>query len=484
MKVTNFLMALSLVLILNYPAGAQTAAPADSAPRPSGLVTIHAEDAHLPSILAILAKESGYNIVTGPGVNMKDKISIHLDNVPVEQAVNLVVRAAGLSYEVVGNSFLVASPQRLKEEVGVKSYVIPLQYANANEVKDLLANITDQVTVDPGGNKLLINTSPKKIAEIKEIIRAVDVPVLQIMLEARLIEVAVADENALGIDWAKLAKLTTILAENAAPNLPGVGGSLVPGMSQQMQSDGSVIEQYSPLPTGEVPRNMYFQRLERGTRIGFSRQLTAFDVTLDFLLKHNQADVLANSQVVTLNGKEANISMVDVVPYILSSGGLGGQVQVQREQVGIKLHILPTVNTDGYITTTVTPEVSSIFDFIGPDRNIPWVKRRVSTTTIRVKDGESIIIAGLLGVDKKVVTYKFPFLGDLPWIGKLFRHVATHENKTDLIIQITPHIIKDNYSGIRKTRLMKALEEEVQSKGTVYHEPTSADSATIQVKVK
>ena len=75
------------------------------------LVTVHAEDAHLPSILAILAKESGYNIVTDPNVNRQEKISIHLDDVPIEQAINLVVRAVGLCYEVVGNSFLIADPK-------------------------------------------------------------------------------------------------------------------------------------------------------------------------------------------------------------------------------------------------------------------------------------------------------------------------------------------------------------------------------------
>ena len=99
------------------------------------LITIHAEDAFLPSILAILAKESGYNIVTDPNVNRQDKVSVHLDKVPIEQAINLVVRAVGLSYEVVGNSFLVADPKKLKEEVGVTSYVITLKYAAAEDVK-------------------------------------------------------------------------------------------------------------------------------------------------------------------------------------------------------------------------------------------------------------------------------------------------------------------------------------------------------------
>ena len=154
------------------------------------LVTVHAEDAHLPSILAILAKESGFNIVTDPNVNRQEKISIHLDDVPIDQAINLVVRAVGLSYEVVGNSFLVADPKKLKEEVGVSPYVINLKYASAEEVKNMLQDISDQIQVDISGNKLLVNASPKKIAEIEGVIEQIDVPAIQIMLETRLIEVA------------------------------------------------------------------------------------------------------------------------------------------------------------------------------------------------------------------------------------------------------------------------------------------------------
>ena len=109
------------------------------------LVTVHAEDAHLPSILAILAKESGYNIVTDPNVNRQENISIHLDDVPSEQASNLVVRAVGVSYEVVGNSFLIADPKKLKEEVGVSSFVIELKYASAVSYTHLTLPTSDLV---------------------------------------------------------------------------------------------------------------------------------------------------------------------------------------------------------------------------------------------------------------------------------------------------------------------------------------------------
>ena len=414
------------------------------------LVTIHAEDAYLPGILTVLAKESGYNIVTDPSVNTQDKISIHLDDVPIEEAINLVVRAVGLGYEIVGNSFLIADPKKLDKEVGITPHIIELKYADALEVKQLLSDLSKQIQVDVSGNKLLINTSPRKIAEIKRVIEGIDVPAIQVLLETRLIEVALDIDKKLGIDWSKLAKYTNILAENAEALTEG-SGSVVP----------------DPGALGTLPATAPFNRLNEDNLIPgkFSRQMTAFDITLDFLIKDNKADILADSKLVTLNGREATIKMVDIVPYILSSGGVGGQVQVQREEVGIKLTVLPSVNMDGDITVKVETEVASIFEFIGPDRNIPRVKSRSSTTTIRVKDGESIIIGGLISKDRKNTVYKVPLLHKIPWIGKkLFTSTDLVDRKTDLIIQITPSVLKDNISGIPKNEAMIKLEKTIMLK--------------------
>ena len=317
----------------------------------------------------------------------------------------------------------------------------------------LLQDISDQVQVDIPGNKLLVNASPKKIADIIQVVESIDVPAIQIMLETRLIEVAVDVEDQLGIDWSKLSSYKTILAEGGVPITDG-GGSVIP--------DDQTF--------GEVPVTMPFNRLSnlfKKDKTGiipkyFSRQLTVFDLTLDMLLKNNQAEVLADSRLTTINGREASIKLVDIVPYILSSGGVGGQVQVQREEVGIKLKILPTVNTDGYITVKVEPEVSTIFEFIGPDKNIPRVKSRTSSTTIRVKDGESIVIGGLLSNDRKQTTYRMPFLHKIPWLGeKIFTSHGVVERKTDLIIQITPKIVVDEYTGITKSDDMQKYEDYV-----------------------
>ena len=129
----------------------------------------------------MLAEESGFNIVTGPNVNASELLTIHLDNVPIDQAINLIVRAAGLGYEIVGNSILVAHIDKLIADVGVIPYVVSLKYANAEEVSRLLLNITNQITIDRTGNNLLVNASPKKIAEIEEIISEIDKPATQIL---------------------------------------------------------------------------------------------------------------------------------------------------------------------------------------------------------------------------------------------------------------------------------------------------------------
>ena len=329
--------------------------------------------------------------------------------------------------------------------------MIDLKYSAAADLKLLLQDISKQVQVDIPGNKLLINASPKKIAEIIRVVEKIDVPAIQIMLETRLIEIAVDVEEQLGIDWSRLARYSTILAENGEEVTAGSG------------SDVPAAETF-----GNLPAIMPFNRLsEVAEKTGllpryFSRQLTAFDLTLDMLQKDNKAEVLADSRLTTLNGREASIKLVDIVPYILSSGGVGGQVQVQREEVGIKLNILPTVNADGYITVSVRPEVSTIFEFIGPDKNIPRVKSRTSSTTIRVRDGESIIIGGLLSNDKKQTTYQVPVLNKIPWLGKkLFTSHGVVERKTDLIIQITPTIVKDVYTGIVKSDAMMNYEKYV-----------------------
>lgn len=392
------------------------------------LVSIDAEDAYLPSILSVLAAKSGFNIVTGPGVSDEERISIHLKDAPIEEAMNLVVRAAGLSYEIVGQSFLVAKSARLKEQVGQNSYVLSLQYANADEVQKLLADFNAQVQIDKGGNKLVITATPKIITDIERIIKSVDQPALQITLSARLIEVQVEDEERLGINWSKISTSTStyIYEGPTQPNASATGS-------------GSTLQN--------------FERLNSFDDIGkMWRSMPVWEIALDWLLKNSRAEVLANTSVATMNARPASIELVDIVPYVTQAGGVGGTVSVQREEVGIKLSITPQVNSDGYITVAIKPEVSSIFDFIGPDQTVPRVVRRTSEMTVRVRNHQTIVVGGLMGITSLNTVNKVPLLGDLPFIGGLFRHTVATAKKTDMIIEVTPHIIEDEYTAFTASK--------------------------------
>jgi len=463
-KKTFYNFIIIAVLTFSY-VGAEDAPPVKDEPK----VSIHAEDTHLPTILSMLAKQSEYNIVTGPNVQTQEKLTIHLDDVPISQAINLIIRAAGLSYEIIGNSILVANKSKLDKDIGVKPHVISLEYANAAAVSVLLKDITPSIQIDYSGNNLLVTASPKKINEIEAIVKDIDTPAVQIMLEARLIEVSLKDEAEMGIDWEKLASTSIIFAEGGVPKFFGKDSNgddmwwtpYPGGTAEVVTKDGMewLQESYTDMPLGMLESWQWTSDADKVQPFG--RQLTAFDVTLDMLLKDNQADILTNSQVVTLNGHAATIDMVDEIPYLAQSGGSNGNMQVLKEIVGIRLHILPTVNSDGYITTEVTPEVSSIVDWTA--QGYPWTKKRKSTTTIRVKDGETIVIAGLVTTESINTENKVPILWRIPWIGKkLFTHTKDTEQKTDLIIQVKPTIVKDNYSGIKKQYYHEEAEKKLE----------------------
>ena len=382
------------------------------------LITLDAEDAYVPSVLKILAEKGGLNIVTGPGVTT-GRLSIHLKDVPVDQAVNLVVRAAGLAYERIGNSVLVADPNSLKQETGQSSYVVDLKYADAKEVKDALLKLAADIQVDRGGNRLIVVSSPRVIAEIQSIVRRLDVPARQVMLEARIIEVSTDDTKKLGIDWDLLTRQSFVIIERGAlPTAPGA------------------------LPS-ELP---FVNRFPRGNEI--HRQAKAFQVALDLLVRDGNARVLANPKIATLNGKEATILIGQRIPYVVSGTTFAGNAAastqtIQREEVGIKLRITPLINADGYITTEINPEVSSVTAFRGPNADLPVISTRQASTTVRLKDGNSVIIGGLLSEEKTRNVTRLPILGQIPGLGLLFTHQTITTSKKDLVIEVTPRIIAD-----------------------------------------
>ena len=415
-------LALGLLAVLARPAPCATPAPAPAMAR---LITLDAEDAPLASVLKILAEKGDLNIITGVGAATTGRLTIHMKDVPLDQAVNMVVRAAGLAYERIGNSILVAEARALKEETGLSSYVVDLKYADATDVKEALKSIASDIQVDKGGNRLVVVTSPRVISQIEEIVRVLDVPAKQVLLEARILEVSTGDAMKLGIDWDRLNSQGFVIVE---------GGS---GSAKQ----GAVPDSLPFYGPGGGSGSLWSSR-------PMARQALAWQTAVDLMIHEGKARVLASPKIATLNGREASILIGSRIPFVVTgtvfAGGGAAPVQrVEKEEVGIKLRITPLINADGYITTQITPEVSSVVGYKGSNNDLPVIATRQASTTVRLKDGNSVIIGGLLSEEKTTDITKVPLLGDIPLLGLLFQHRSISTSKRDLVIEVTPHIMPE-----------------------------------------
>jgi type II secretory pathway component GspD/PulD (secretin) len=250
------------------------------------------------------------------------------------------------------------------------------------------------------------------------------------MLEARVVEVSTDGLKRLGIDWDLLGRQ---------------GFTFVEGTYDSVRTDN--LEEPGVLTQGKARPNT--PGTDDVWKLGnFTRLPKVFRAFVDLLIRDGNARVLAQPKLVTLNGKEATMLAGQRIPYLVSqtvfAGGAAAPTQsVQREEVGIKLSITPLINADGYITVHIRPEVSTVTGFRGDRSDLPVVATRQAETTVRLKDGASVVIGGLLNEEKTTTRTKVPFLGDIPWIGGLFRHESTQTSNRDLVIEVTPHLIPE-----------------------------------------
>lgn len=457
----KYMIALILVLLLMSVATLSAQTRRD--PILDTRVTFNADDATLSSVFKALSRLSETNIVlsieqAGGGDEKEEKrVTINIKDVPIETAVSLVARSAGLSYRVVGsNTFIVGAKQNIMEETGERSDIIYLNNLDAKKVSESLQNTGLKITPLEGQNALMVYGNPESFKEIEQLVKSIDNEQDQVEIRVRLIEVHLNQAKKIGIDWSRLNHLTTILAEDPV-NENGAG----------LPYDYSDVTGYlphgNPNDFGVIPDEQYFQRIDGFDDIAhFSRQLTAFDVTIDWLLENNAAQLLTDTRVTALNGELATMHIGEVVPFVVMDNEK--QVQVERQEVGIILNVTPKVNKDGNITMSINPEVSSVTELVGG--YVPRTKVRRVSSAVTVPNEHKIIVGGLLNSSISQKTNKVPFLGDLPFVGKIFQHRYELVENTDLIIEITPRLVSMQESSPeikideRLTRTLIEFEEE------------------------
>jgi type II secretory pathway component GspD/PulD (secretin) len=449
------------------------ATPAPAAPRPAqapaspapsaagsissqGLINLELRNAQITDVIAALAKLANVNVVTDSSV--KGTITVRLINVTFEDALRLVLEPNGLAYATVGPNIIVATKEKLARPVLRQYQVANMQAANfAGTYLPLVGLKKEQAVVDDGTNSILVVGSVEDQAKVSDLLARVDSPAERSL--TRVIKLNYVDAGTfvdlMGArlpDTAKTAKIDK--ASNSIVLTASVGQmGIIDALLQQVDTalpqvmiEAMVVE----VPT-ELTKNL---GVAWQTSTPFTLNFTggaypccaqvsitspAILATLNTLIQQNKSKLLANPRLAVRDGETARMNIGDKIPFqVINAQGVPSVVIIEA---GVKLEITPRINADNFVSVKMHPEVSAIKT--APAPNVPpTISTREADSSLTVKDGTPIVLAGLIQKNDVETTVKVPLLGDIPIIGWLFKSVSTDKTENEVIFVITPHILQ------------------------------------------
>ncbi|HET9392951.1 MAG TPA: secretin N-terminal domain-containing protein [Candidatus Rubrimentiphilum sp.] len=350
-------------------------------------ITIDVHDATVAEVLSLLAAESETNIIADSSIK-SDRITMRLVNVTLAQALRAVMESRGLVLRRVGPVSIVGAADSTSRRDGTRVY--PLRYLRPSEVTAALkAVIPDAgIVADDAQNAVIIKASEDLQRQAAEVLSGMDVPSAQVLFEVRVADVRpVNDQSDIGIQ---------------------LGGYDLSG-----------------------------QPMSGATTYTFARNSLAINARLNALISSGHAQILATPKLLTLNNHEADLLIGETYPVVYYDARLGGQ-QVQFVDIGVKLRLTPTIGSDGSVTAEMHPEYSAIEGFVG---GYPVLTNRKVDSKLRVRNGETIVLGGLLrDIDAETMT-RVPGLSSIPIIGKLFQDRQRTHQRDEVVFLITPHIL-------------------------------------------
>ncbi|MBN1871589.1 MAG: secretin and TonB N-terminal domain-containing protein, partial [Candidatus Omnitrophica bacterium] len=377
-------------------------------------VDLDYKDADIISVLRSLSWTYDLNIVTSPDI--KGKVTITLKDVSVEKALEAIVTVTGLTYSVRDNIIYISPGS--DDIVELKSEVIFLKYLKAADAQQMMRrslSAKGDIKIDEVANSFIIVDYAANIQKVRDLLKKVDVAPKQVLIEAKIIDVTSSDIEALGITWnMEYAPGHGIFSRNTITH-------------EELDVGITLGEQSSDLTGGQLLLNML--------------DLKQIDVTatLDALIRDGKANLLASPSIAVLNGQEARIVIGERYPYKERTQTATGTTETTKfVDIGTTLKVTPHINDDGYITMRVHPEVSSLQEALDAG---PRITTREADTTVRIKQGETLVIGGLIKQQDDKSVDKIPYLGDIPLIGGLFARSETDSEQKELAVFITPKIL-------------------------------------------
>jgi len=399
----------------------------------NGLVSLDFRDADIQDVLRVLSFKSGVNIVTGPEV--VGLVTIKLTDVPWQRALDVVLQTYGYAYDRKGNIITVTTIENLKkrredamllaEQERLETKTFFLNYAKASQIItsiEKMCTTRGSVNFDERTNALIVQDIPSNLELIEEVVTRLDETTPQVLIEAKIVETTLTDAEELGFDW------TVQVSAN--------GSSRTTTFPFAARSDNKYLN--PPFPTDDDYLKGVFQY---GTI-----DSTSLGLVFEMLKTRSNTDILSNPRIVTLDNKPARIvvgSQYPIPVYTYNEDQAKLQVSGwEYKDIGIIFEVTPHVNNAGLVTLDLKPKVTAILETVTVENtDLPRLSIEEAVTSVMVKDGETLVIAGLVKDQVTETKKKVPILGSIPLLGKLFQKDEGGVTKTDLLIFITPHII-------------------------------------------
>lgn len=449
-------LAVILAVATILPCAAQTAR-----------INIDVHEADLSDVIALLAAQSGTNIVADSSIK-PERVTLHLHGVTFQDALTVLVQSHDLQVRRQNGILIVGTSESMNRRYGdandprsAKTAVLTLLHASPDDIaREIAGGLPDGTVIVPDKRtaSVIVTGSEDTIARARELVTALDAPAYA------------ANSGNLAhvykLRFLKPSEVTSSL-KDVLPDGSYVAddaqNAIVVSGNEEIQHTADQFLRSMDVPSPQVlfevrvadlePENdqsnvglefggydLTGQPISGAATYAFAHNSIAINARLNALVSQGRAQILATPRLVTLNNKEADLLIGQTYPVVYYDARLGGQ-QVQFVDIGVKLRLTPTIGPDGSVTAEMHPEYSAIQGFVG---GYPVIANRKVDSTLRVKDDQTIVLGGLLrDIDSETIT-KVPFLANIPVFGKIFQNRERTHVRDEVVFLITPHVIFPN----------------------------------------
>lgn len=414
-------------------------------------LSLNFQDIEVRSVLQLIADFTELNLVASDTV--RGRITLRLQNVPWDQALDLILKTKGLDKRKVGNVMLVApadeiaarekleleSQKQVKELAPLRTEYLTVNYAKAKDVAELVTNsgfMSDRgsITVDERTNVMLIQDTTANIDEVRFMLEQLDIPVKQVMIEARLVIARSDAAEELGVRWG-VQRINTKSDGTGFYGLSGNGAGFEENAESLSEDDPAFTVGDASLAVDLGVISGQASRLA----MGIFDDNGLIDLELSALESDGRADIVSTPKVLTADQQTAKIQSGTEIPYQEASSS--GATSTSFKEAVLSLEVTPQITPDGRIIMDLQVNQDSVSEITVT--GVPAIDTNEIQTSVIVDNGQTVVLGGVFRSEDVEAIIKTPFLGDLPVLGHLFKKTVNTSEKTELLVFITPRIVTD-----------------------------------------